>query len=55
MQSRCNVNYGDELIRIEQSRYTLFHWEECKTLLNAYASKQDQTNVKGKYCIVKLD
>lgn len=49
IQSRCNVNYEDELIRIEQSKYTLSHWKECMVLLNAYASKQNQTDGRGKY------
>lgn len=51
IQSRCNVNYEDELIRIEQSKYTLCHWQECMTLLNAYASKQNQADCRGKCCI----
>lgn len=46
IQSRCNVNYEDELMRIEQSKYTLSHWEECMTLLNAYTSKQNQTDCR---------
>lgn len=49
IQSRCNVNYEDELIRIEQSKYTLSHWQECMTILNVYASKQKQINGRGKF------
>lgn len=51
IQSTFNVDYEDELIRIEQWKYTLAHWEECMTLLNAYASKQNQTDEP--YIIIK--
>lgn len=52
IQSRCNVNYEDELTRIEQSKYTLSHWEECMTILNAFVCKQNQTDGRGKCCIL---
>lgn len=34
-----NVDYEDELIRIEKSKYTLSDWEECMKVLNAFAGK----------------
>lgn len=50
IQSVYGVDYEDELIWIEQSKYTLSHWEECMTILtclNAYTSKQNQTDGRG--------
>lgn len=34
-----NVDYEDELIRIEKSKYTLSDWVECMNVLNAFAGK----------------
>lgn len=48
IQSRYNVDYEDELIRIEQSKYTLSHWEECMTLLKTVAIKQNPSDSGGK-------
>lgn len=46
-----NVDYKDELIRIEQSKYTLSNWEECMKILNAFAGKQNQIDSRGKWYI----
>lgn len=45
IQSRYNVDYKDEVIRIEQSKYTLCHWQECVKILDALAGKQNQNTV----------
>lgn len=42
IQSGYNIDYKDELIRIEQIKFTLSDWEECVKILDALAGKQNQ-------------
>lgn len=41
IQSGYNVDYKDEVIRIEQIKFTLSHWEECMKILDALAGMQN--------------
>lgn len=46
-----SVNYKDELIMIEHSKFTNEHFKTCRILLDVFASIQKQTDSKGKYFI----
>lgn len=48
IQSRYNVDYKDEVIRIEQIKFTLSDWEECVKILDALAGKQNQIHSRCK-------
>lgn len=48
IQSEYNVDYEDEVIRIEQYKYDLSNWEECMRVLDAFAGKQNQLDSRGK-------
>lgn len=52
IKSKYNLDYEDELLRIEQSTYTHSHWKECMFILNAYASRQKETDGTYKYPIL---
>lgn len=52
IESKYKLDYKDELLRIEQSTYTHSHWKECMFILNAYASRQKETDGTYKYPIL---
>lgn len=41
IQSGYNIDYKDELIRIQQIKFTLSDWEECVKILDALEDKPD--------------
>lgn len=43
----CSVNYEEELIRIERSKFTAYQLDTCRILLEAFASIQKQTDYRG--------
>lgn len=43
----CSVNYEEELIRIERSKFTDYQLDTCRILLEAFASIQKQTDYRG--------
>lgn len=48
---RCSVDYEEELIRIECSKFTDDHLKTYRILLDAFANIENQTDSKGKYFI----
>lgn len=42
----CSVNYEEELIRIERSKFTDYQLDTCRILLEAFASIQKQTDYR---------
>lgn len=55
IQSGYNVDYKDELIRIEQSKYQISDCHECMKILDALAGKQNKIDSRDKcYIFNKL-
>lgn len=50
----CNVDYEEELIMIERSKFTDDHLKTCRILLDALANIEKQTDSKGKYFIKRI-
>lgn len=49
-----SVDYEEELIRIEYSKFTDDHLKTCIILLDAFANTQKQTDRRGKYFIKQI-
>lgn len=43
----CSVDYEEELIKIERSKFTDYQLDTCRILLDAFANIQKQTDVGG--------
>lgn len=46
-KTRCNTDYEEELIKIERSKFTEYHLETCRIILDALAINQKQLDSKG--------
>lgn len=43
----CNVDYEEELIKIERTKFTDYEMETCRILLDAFANMQNRTDGRG--------